>query len=326
MSCRNADDMNPTADEDEFPALLPRTRTRRKPEPLPIGVRTYITHGKLPRAAAALLDSVRADSGRQLIIKDAFKLRTLLVFGALFQLLLLGTLPYRVAVLPVLCVALWSAVTTAAQCWQLSSSGFMRGVLPGRTTARLPGPATGRITAAGRHQPLVVFHFGVRYNHPLGVLAPGAMEATARFRAMAADLMRPRGSNSDRKGEDRDYGLLGMTRWHGGEREAGNTLMFVMYFSSLEGLHRFAHDPLHRDAWAWLAASGHGHIAAFHETFVVHPGDFEAMYLDCAPTLLGAAQVPCCQGDPREEETWVSPLVSADTPALRTMMARMGKR
>ncbi len=231
------------------------------------------------------------------------------------QIVLFAVLPKRLALLPAVILSASAILTTVWQCIS-SHNVFGRGVLPGRTTAQLPDPSTGRIGGTPASQPLVVFHFGVRYNHPLGILSPGAMEAAVRFRAMAAELStQPR------------YGLLGMTRWRGGDRDSNDTLMFVMYFRSVEGLQLFAHDRLHLDAWKWLSSSRHRHIAAFHETFVVPAGGYETVYLDCAPTLFGATQALCKRGEEGEEaEVWVKPLVSADAPSLRSMMSRMGSR
>lgn len=134
---------------------------------------------------------------------------------------------------------------------------------------------------------------------------------------MAVELSSPAGVDT--------YGLLGMSRWRGGDRASHDTLLFVMYFRDLDGLRKFAAGPLHLSARQWLEKSGHRHIAAFHETYVVPAGAWETVYLDCAPVLLGDAQVKC-QEEGGKQATWVRSLVDADRPGLKTMMGRMGSR
>jgi hypothetical protein len=191
----------------------------------------------------------------------------------------------------------------------------MRPIIPGRTSAQLPDYQTGRHGRDPASQPVVVFHFGARFNHPLGALAPGARETLSRAVAMIREL-------SSSAGYAR-YGLLGMQRYRGDDRPSSNALLLVMYFRDLEGLRRFAHDETHRRAWDWLARSGHGHISAFHETFVVERGSWETVYLDCEPMLLGKAAVKADREDGKEE--WVPTLVSANHPSLKSMAKRMGR-
>lgn len=111
--------------------------------------------------------------------------------------------------------------------------------------------------------------------------------------------------------------------------------MMVAYFRDVEGLHRFAHSKVHRDGWDWyfrfVRETGYRHFGLFHETFLAKRGDWETIYDDCAPTLLGAANVRLDDGDnshvgteKAKEATWIRPLVSADHPALKTQAKRMG--
>lgn len=113
----------------------------------------------------------------------------------------------------------------------------------------------------------------------------------------------------------------------------------VAYFRDVEGLNRFAHSKVHREGWDWylgfVRETGHRHFGLFHETFLAKRGDWETIYDDCAPTLLGAASVRLDDDDgggdgvvggtdKEGEEVWVRPLVSADHPALKTQVKRMG--
>lgn len=170
----------------------------------------------------------------------------------------------------------------------------------------------------------MAFHLGVHFNHPLGLLAPGAKELGAHFQAMTDALVSP----ANRK----EFGLLSTSNWRGSERASNNALMMVAYFRDIEGLHRFAHSKVHRDGWDWylrfVRETGYRHFGLYHETFLARKGDWETIYDDCAPTLLGAASVRLDDGDvgtgKAEEAAWIRPLVSADHPALKTQAKRMG--
>jgi len=165
---------------------------------------------------------------------------------------------------------------------------------------------------------VVVFHIGVRYSHPLGLLAPGVLEFRARLAAQYDELAL----------RAREYGFLGGSFWRGAERSRVNAGMAVMYFASLEGLHAFAHDEVHRGAWEWyegfVRRTGHRHIGIFHETFVVPAGRWETIYGNCPPVLMAGTSVPVVDEGNGEEE-WVRPVVDGATPRLRSKYGRMGK-
>lgn len=126
-----------------------------------------------------------------------------------------------------------------------------------------------------------------------------------------------------------EFGLLSTSTWRGTERASTNSILMVAYFKNVEGLHRFAHSKVHRDGWDWyhrfVRETGYRHLGIFHETFLSRRGDWEAVYCDCAPTLLGAGSMRVGGGaqDGKAEESWIRPLVSADHPALKTQSKRM---
>lgn len=294
----------------EYPALLERTSTRARPLPILLSVRNRSPRDSLSPAMKLTYPT----TFQQWIIKDSFELQTLLLLGALVQVVLLTILPYTYAILPAVLLAAHALVTTLHQCQTPNNNDVAYGVLPGRTTAQLPDPTTGIIPAHPSSQPLVIFYMGMRISHPLGVLAPGAIEAINRFKYMAIAL-------ADDPTDT--HGLLGITRWRGGDRASNDTLLHIMFFRDVVGLHAFANGPMHREARSWLEGSGHAHIAAFHETYIVEKAAWETVYLQCPPTLLGATQVRC-HGN-KGEDVWVRPLVRADRPGLRGMMSRMGR-
>lgn len=191
----------------------------------------------------------------------------------------------------------------------------MAKTLPGRATAQLPDAGTGKHGAQAAAKPLVVLHLGIRYNHPLGLLAPGAMKAADYFQKLNAELS----ANPD------EHGLLGMNMWQAADRGSNNTMMGIFYFKDVESLNKFAHGPLHRRAWQWVEKAGHKHLGIFHETFSVPAGGYEGIYVDMHPTLMGAARVKADAQDSEGGEKWLSPMVSANHPTLRSQYGRMGK-
>ncbi|KKY31869.1 hypothetical protein UCDDA912_g08158 [Diaporthe ampelina] len=233
----------------------------------------------------------------------------------------MSVLPARYALLPLALLLGHSVINTILQARSPKDNAFTLDVVPGRVTAQLPSRASGAFGSRPAAQPLVVFHLGVRFNHPLGLLSPGAREMGDRFTAMTRAL-------AERRDE---FGMLHITSWRDNERRSNNTLMIIAYFRDADGLNRFAHDRVHREGWDWYLRfakrEGNSHIGIFHETFVTRPGDYETIYVDCPPTLLGAANVRV-DGDGGEkaehgEEMWVRPLVSANHSALRSQSQRM---
>ncbi|CAK7270399.1 hypothetical protein SEPCBS57363_004081 [Sporothrix epigloea] len=281
------------------------------------------------------------------IIKDAFRLHTLLAIGAGLQAILSAAAPKPWCFLPTAALLVLSPVVTFVQMVRplLSIHGkwlthsFLAGVVPGRSTAhlrtkgRLFGGQSASEGASG--QGLVVFHFGARFNHPLGVLAPGARTMTKLFRATLSALS-----------EDRTaYGLMGGDLFRGGAstRVSNDTILLVLYFRDVEGLQRFAGSAAHREAFQWLrevtklgddGKQKYSHLSAFHETFMVAPGAYESLYINTAPILLGNTFTEISQDDDGEVgeddrsgenklPIWHNSLVDADDNRLQTMKARL---
>ena len=191
----------------------------------------------------------------------------------------------------------------------------MSGSISARVTAQLPSRSTGRSGPVPATEQVVVFHIGAQYNHPLGPLAPGSREVASRFAELFVDLTK----RAD------EYGLLGGSSWTASERDTNNTTMLIGYFRDVEGLNRFAHDPMHREAMDWWnkVKDELPHIGIFHETFVSPPGGYETIYHHMRPILMGRTSVRC---KTEEGEAWVNPLVSADNTTLRAQYGRMGRK
>ena len=276
------------------------------------------------------------------LIKGTVKLPTIFAMGALGQAFLLKVLPPRLALLPVALVSLHAILTTALQLASGRYNTFMDGVVPGRSSAQLPCPRTGGHGFEAASQPVVVFHFGVRFSHPLGLLGPGGREIGDHFQKCLEAVQQ----NAEY------YGLLGASDWRGNEvdQKGGGertnfAILQVYYFRDAAGLHRFAHSEIHRAAWTWTIRNPHPHIGFFHETFCVPRGAYENIYVNMPPTLFGQARVLCKRSSSSNEdryEDWdedsseseqecaddepslIGTLVSADTERLNTMVRRLG--
>lgn len=259
-----------------------------------------------------------------------------MALGALLQTIIVLTLPARYSLLPLLGLLLQSAITSLLQANSTPfKTTYNQSVIRGRHTAQLPNTnSNSRSTTLFGPTPashsFVVLHIGIRYNHPLGFLAPGASAAGEYFLKMVDTL------NNDPTAYD-TYGLLpGAQTFRGGERAANNTSLLVMYFRDMAGLTKFAlEDSTHRGAMEWWrtfsrTAEG-GNVGIYHEVFEVGEGGYETVYDNMPPTLLGAANVRVASSSSsgakvdgeREEEEWVGTLVSAEHPALRGGLKRM---
>ncbi|KAK3492756.1 uncharacterized protein B0T23DRAFT_148888 [Neurospora hispaniola] len=255
---------------------------------------------------------------KETIIKDAFRLRTLMAMGALAQIVLFAILPYRYAVVPALILTLHSIGATIGQMFlcKTNENPYMTGVTQGFTSSQPPSWQTGRYPNAPCSSSIVVFHLGVSYNHPLGPACPGAYELYTHFMNMSKAI-------NEKKEE---YGLLGMSSWKQTKRATHNAAMTVFYFRDIEGLHKFAHDKEHRDGWDFLHAfrkKGYNHITALHETFEVPAGAWESIYLDSPPILMGDTTIRVTEKD--GSATWYHSLVDASVRPLTGMMNRMAR-
>ncbi|OIW25409.1 hypothetical protein CONLIGDRAFT_92763 [Coniochaeta ligniaria NRRL 30616] len=269
---------------------------------------------------------VRQSAFLRSLVKDQFSLPTLLCLGALAQASLLLLLPARWAILPAAAFALHGVLSTTLQTFFPPLNQFNKDVIPGRVSAQLPNashdpsqpiekPIFGTNPAG---EQILVFHLGFRFSHPLGSLCPGAKEIGHFANKMYADL----------KAESKKYGCIGSSQWLNAGRGSKNASMGVYYFRSVEGLHAFAHGKAHRDGWdwynAWVKRTGYSHLGIFHETFLAAPGQWETIYVDMPPTLLGATDVKVLNEESGREE-FVAPLVDANNRQLRSQYGRMGR-
>jgi hypothetical protein len=146
----------------------------------------------------------------------------------------------------------------------------MTAIKPGRWTARF-------------EEPHVVFIIGMRINKPWKLhrwfpLIP------AMGRMLTELYTHP------------ELGFLGGNTWF------GRTFVLVQYWRSFEHLEAYAkaRDKQHLPAWSAFnrAVGNNGDVGIYHETYCVAPGQYENVYVNMPPTLLGevAPLVPVSGG------------------------------
>jgi hypothetical protein len=88
------------------------------------------------------------------------------------------------------------------------------------------------------------------------------------------------------------YGYLGntptMTSQDDGGRPdaAGKTLLYLSYWKTLEGLHKFAHGSVHMKGQMWWDAGAmtkYSHIGMMHEVYEVPRGNWENVFHNFRP-------------------------------------------
>ncbi|PHH61891.1 hypothetical protein CDD81_7755 [Ophiocordyceps australis] len=263
-------------------------------------------------------------------VRSFFQNSAAVVTAAVAQLAVCLALPSNFAIVPpavlLLCWGVSSLVHHAAPA--AVPNPYKEHVVPHRASAQLPlgqtdadhgsekadrgGVFGGKPGSGG----IVVFNLGGQFNHPLGPRAPGAAAVQDFFVQMVADL-------ASRRDE---LGLLSMAHWHGSSTEGTTSINTTFYFRDVESIHRFAHEELHRTAWDYYYKNKYPHLGIFHETFIVQPGSWETIYENCSPVGLGNGSVRLPDLDDDGQPRWVSTLVAADNPSLKTQKARLGRQ
>ncbi|KAI9815771.1 MAG: hypothetical protein M1827_002167 [Pycnora praestabilis] len=289
-------------------------------------------------------------------LRDACSLSTWILFGACLQGLLLLLLPGFLGLAPAFLLLGARIADMLLLCFGLKRNNYMDGVIDGKFSVKFPN-REGRYTA---DDGVCVLIIGAKSNHALGMLGPGFKEVGDYFNGMAADL----GKNPEEYGctslisyQIRSIDVfpettalsnsphapfplhtepsqtlstvLGMSAWTGQDRSASNQVMSVAYFRTVEGLHKFAHDPLHREAWTWWnkTLEQHPHISIMHEVFYAPKNCWEGIYINYKPTGLAATthRATISKSDSGTEEAWLSPVVDAKRGLLRSSAGRMGR-
>lgn len=244
--------------------------------------------------------------------KDQFHFSSILALGATLNILLYLAIG-RIALIlaPLLLVVRF--VDALLQTYGFRRNPLMDHVLAGtKLSAQYPA-ADGSFGNKAANDQVVIFTIGARCNHPLGIFAPGYKQLGDYFDAMVTKV--------EKNAVEFDY--LGSQHWVAdGQRSTGNEIMTVMFFKNVDGLHKFAHAPLHREGWDWWnkTESQHGHIGIWHEVFVAPKGHWETIYINSQPLGLGATTFPI---KTESGLVWQNPLVDAKKGLLRSSRGRL---
>ena len=248
------------------------------------------------------------------LLKEQFGFTSILAIGAVLISLLHLAIGQKAFFLAPLLLGV-RFIDAVLQTWGLKKNPYMEKVLLGpKMSGQYPDASTGLFGNEPADGQVVVFMIGARNNHPLGLLAPGWKELGDYFAKMVSEVER----NSE------EYGYLGSQGWVAdGERATSNEVMTVMFFRTPQGIHDYAHGPLHREGWGWWnkTEAQHAHIGIWHEIFVAPKGMWETIYINSEPLGFGSSHFPIKGKD--GQTTWQSPLVDASRGKLRTSRGRM---
>lgn len=246
------------------------------------------------------------------LIRDQLTISSWLLLGASIQCILVAIFGARLLIvgLPVLVLGL-RLVQAILQARGVLDNPYMAGVIKGRTTCHFPDKG-GAYRGATSNKSMAVLIISVRCNHPLGLLAPGFKELGDFF----SDCVKWLEEDADARG------FLGMTTWlNANDRAAGNELMDIGYFRSVEDIHALAHHAIHRAGWKWWneRSKNLDYLSITHEIFVVDEGSWENIFVNSKPTHLGTTTVK------GEDGLWRSPLIKL-SPAHRSSANRMRRK
>jgi hypothetical protein len=157
-------------------------------------------------------------------------------------------------------------------------------VFLGRRTWQVP-TADGQLGAKGSTDSIVVLVLCASWTHPNGRYSPGSENMGKYFDGMWADA----------EAQREKYGFLGNTPSletvdDGSRPDAkGVQQLYLSYWKTLDGLHKFAHGEAHMKGQLWWERTGaktFPHIGVSHEVYEVPAGNWENVYHNFRPFAL----------------------------------------
>ncbi|KAF2846380.1 hypothetical protein T440DRAFT_558167 [Plenodomus tracheiphilus IPT5] len=263
-----------------------------------------------------------------------YTISTWLLLGASIQTLLVATLPKTISLLPPILFLTYRMLYSYLVATGRLQNPLIKDVIYGRQTWQIPTteetPSSDPSNSSGSS--IVVLVLAASWSHPNGSFSPGSKEMGESFMDMWAHAAAHRDT----------YGFLGNTPGLGsidfGSRpdEQGKTVVFLSYWKTLEGLHKFAHSKTHMKGQMWWesgAAEKFSHIGIMHETYEVPAGNWENVFHNFRPFGIANAKYPVSgatetdsEGNEKETLEWVSGLREAKRKDWKTMLGRMGRK
>lgn len=249
------------------------------------------------------------------LLKDQFSITTWLSFGAVIQTILFLTVKPSYATLPVIGFAIW---TIGSLLRSVSTPNTADpNITYHKTTALLPS-STGEHRSGTSGEKIAVLHLALKNYSPLGPLSPAYRKMIEFAPTMMAELDSPAGREK--------YGFLGSDTYlqtSSPVSTSASTLMFIMYFRSLEGVHTYSQSELHRKGWDWYHNSTKGEgmanktLGIMHEVFEAPAGKWETVHVNMEKVGLSRASVRLDNG------SQVETLVDARKAPLATAKGRI---
>ncbi|KAJ5249110.1 hypothetical protein N7468_000561 [Penicillium chermesinum] len=215
------------------------------------------------------------ESGRTLgrnLLRDQLPLTTWILIGAVAQSAAVLLIPKVYAVLPAIFIFAYQVLDIFLMHKGYTRNRFMDKIVKGKFTGQIPS-REGVFSSKPSNETVVCFLLIVRGNHPLGIFSEGFKDISRLAREMFKELNK----------NPHEHGFLGSKALLGAEESTSkNHLVNLMYFRSLEDVHKFAHGPLHAEAWRWWASTGknYGYITIGHELYASTQNNWENIYVD----------------------------------------------
>ncbi|KAH6655974.1 hypothetical protein BKA67DRAFT_645385 [Truncatella angustata] len=259
---------------------------------------------KLPQTVVLIIDNPT--------VAGNFRPTTWIVFGALIFQLLACIFPYRFVVSITIGALLLRLIPALLVSYGLLTNLELQEVNPYKASVMFPRPGgSSGLNPSGEGIALLIL--GIRISHPLGILAPGAKATGDLFRSLVEDL----------DAHPSEHGWLGGSLINGRTRTGlkNDHLSIIGYFKTMEDLHKFAHGPMHRNAWNWWSANVKSmpHIGIYHEAYDVPANHWEAIYLQTPSIGLGRCKIKSADGQ------WRNLLIDAKHEIWRSSAGRMGR-
>lgn len=248
-----------------------------------------------------------------------FSLSTWLLIGALLQSLIVFIIPRFYAMLPAVLILGARLVDSLAITYGWKNNPYLNEAILHRVSPQIPDE-DGNFHQEPAEEKVVVFMLGAKVNHPLGLFAPNVKEIGAGLTEMIKDL-------EDNAPEN---GFYGASSWNSPDKNGANEFLNISYWRSTKDLHDFAYGPIHMKTWDWWnkTLKQNDHIGILHEIFEVDRKQWEAIYVNFQPTLLGATTY-LRKGDKMiggtVDDQWISPLIDARSGKLRSSAGRLGR-
>lgn len=210
-----------------------------------------------------------------------YSISTWLFLGATIQCLLVASLPLNISLIPPIAFLTYRMLRGYLIATGHLSNPIYKGVTHGRQTWQIPSTDEGSTTAKSEDS-IVILVLAASWTHPNGNFSPGSSVIGQYFQGMWDDAEANRAK----------YGFLGntpaMVAQNSDSRSdgQGKTSVWLSYWKSLEGLHKFAHAEAHMKGQLWWekgAMDKYPHIGVMHETYEVPKGNWENVFHNFRP-------------------------------------------